>query len=229
MKRIVAIFSALILLTIASFAILWAVNPKIEQENTLATQGIRLIGSAVVYTQSGLESPQRVKVGDLLIGSNEQIFRINEIRKGQTDRIYVVVSWKYITDYSSYDKYQAEPYSNYATYELNSFAFNKSIITNEELIKFFADYSASIEQQLAQRREASSQPPPAAAAQPAPTAPVAAPLPTRDTPPKTNELPRSKLRATNQETMAYSVAEVKNVEDLTTDDERKIESLNSEE
>ena len=108
MKRITAIFSFIILLTLGSFAILWAVSPDEEKDRVMATQGIRLVGSAVFYNAENSTTPNRIKVGDLLIGSNEQVFRINEIRKSQSNTIYVVVSWKYITDYTTC--HQASPY-----------------------------------------------------------------------------------------------------------------------
>ena len=47
MKKIVAIFAMIILLTVGSFAMLWAISPEEERDRVMATQGIRLVGSAV--------------------------------------------------------------------------------------------------------------------------------------------------------------------------------------
>jgi len=139
-------------LTLSSFAILWALNPSGEREQAQATQGIRLIGSAVFYGADDTSTPSKIKVGDLLIGDNEQVFHVNEIRKSQNNTIYVVVSWKYITSYTSYDAYQSEPYANYKTFELNSFAYNKHVITQPELQDFYSKFSDQIEKIEATRK-----------------------------------------------------------------------------
>lgn len=212
MRRIVAIFSLIILLTLGSFAILWAVSPDEEKDRVMATQGIRLVGSAVFYNAENSTTPNRIKVGDLLIGSNEQVFRINEIRKSQSNTIYVVVSWKYITDYTTYAEYLSEPYTNYRIYELNSFAYNKTIIRESELARFYSTYSNDLAARHKARQAAQAQE--IAAAAPAPSAkptPEAAPAPpVRDT-----SAPRNLLRTSNAETQAYATAEVTAPDDMT--------------
>lgn len=227
MKRIIAIFGLIILLTVGSFAILWAVSPDEEKDRVMATQGIRLVGSAVFYNAENSTTPNRIKVGDLLIGSNEQVFRINEIRKSQSNTIYVVVSWKYITNYTTYAEYLSEPYTNYRTYELNSFAYNKTIIREPELARFYSTYSNDLAVQHEARRAAQAQEiaaaapapsaepaqeaaPAAVAAVPSPPPPVASAPPVRDT-----SAPRNLLRASNAETQAYATAEVTAPDDMT--------------
>lgn len=228
MKRIIAIFGLIILLTVGSFAILWAVSPDEEKDRVMATQGIRLVGSAVFYNAENSTTPNRIKVGDLLIGSNEQVFRINEIRKSQSNTIYVVVSWKYITNHTTYAEYLSEPYTNYRTYELNSFAYNKTIIREPELARFYSTYSDDLAVQHEARRAAHAQEiaaaaaptpsagptpeaaPAAVAAVPPPPPPVASAPPVRDT-----SAPRNLLRASNAETQAYATAEVTAPDDMT--------------
>lgn len=144
MNKLVAVFLSIILLSIGSFALLWAISPNEEKDRVMATQGIRLVGSAVFFNAQNSTTPNKLKVGDLLIGKNEQVFRVNEIRKSQNNSIYVVVSWKYITEYVSYSEYVSEPYSNYATYELNAFTYNKNIISEPELQKFYGTYSKDL-------------------------------------------------------------------------------------
>jgi hypothetical protein len=212
MKRITAIFSFIILLTLGSFAILWAVSPDEEKDRVMATQGIRLVGSAVFYNAENSTTPNRIKVGDLLIGSNEQVFRINEIRKSQSNTIYVVVSWKYITDYTTYAEYLSEPYTNYRIYELNSFAYNKTIIRESELARFYSTYSNDLVARHKARQAAQAQE--IAAAAPAPSAepaPEAAPAP----PARDTSAPRNLLRTSNAETQAYTTAEVTAPDDMT--------------
>lgn len=145
MNKVVIIFASIILLTLSSFVIFWAANPKVEEE-TQSSQGIRLIGNAIFYNSENSEVPNKIKVGDLMLGEREQIYRINEIRKTNRDAIYVVVSWKYITAYKTFTEYQSEPYTNYKTFELNSFAYNKSVISNEELIKFYTKNTEWLQQ-----------------------------------------------------------------------------------
>lgn len=144
MKRLTLIFVLIIMATISTFALLWAVSPVTEKENVMASQGIRLIGSAVVVSADNTLKPTRVKIGDLLMGTNEQIFRINELRKAQNNKIYAVVSWKYITSFLTYEEYIAEPYMNYKTYELNSFVFNKKVIVEADLVQFYANYKSKL-------------------------------------------------------------------------------------
>ncbi len=217
MKRITAIFSFIILLTLGSFAILWAVSPDEEKDRVMATQGIRLVGSAVFYNAENSTTPNRIKVGDLLIGSNEQVFRINEIRKSQSNAIYVVVSWKYITDYTTYAEYLSEPYTNYRTYELNSFAYNKTIIRESELARFYSTYSNDLAVRHEARRAEQAQE--IAAAAPAPSAeptPEAAPAAVAAVPPvRDTSAPRNLLRASNAETQVYATAEVTAPDDMT--------------
>ena len=101
MKKLFAIFLTMILATIGSFAFIWAMNPDREKQQTLATQGIRLLTGTDFATDS-MGGKSSLQVGSLVLGSNEQIFRINEIRKTSDNSIYVVVSWKFITDYTTY-------------------------------------------------------------------------------------------------------------------------------
>lgn len=229
MNRIIAIFAAIILLTIGSFAVLWAISPEAEQDRAMATQGIRLVGSAVFYNTGNATTPNRIKVGDLLIGTNEQVFRINELRKSQSNTIYVVVSWKYITDYTTYADYLSEPYSNYKTYELNSFAYTKTVITEPELAQFYATYSSDLTVRHEARREreviasdAGKAKSMTAVAPPEGNVTVAAqatPLPTRD-----SSVPRNILRATNSETLAYSTAEV-SAPEITTERQEEMQKV----
>lgn len=236
MKKIVAIFAMIILLTVGSFAILWAISPEEEQDRVMATQGIRLVGSAIFYSAENSATPNRIKVGDLLIGSNEQVFRINEIRKSQSNAIYVVVSWKYITDYTTYAEYLSEPYSNYKTYELNSFAYTKTIITEPELAQFYSTYSEDLAAQHEIRRQEESRmalvqesrvapataPEEVEAPVVAAAAPPAPPLPARD-----SSAPRNLLRAANNETQAYATAEV-SAPEITPEQQEELQRVLSE-
>lgn len=229
MNKLFAIFITIILVTIGSFALLWATNPTEEKDRVMATQGIRLVGSAVFYNAQNSTTPNKVKVGDLLIGSNERVYRINEIRKAQSNVIYVVVSWKYITKYSSYSEYVTQPYSNYATYELNSFAYNKSIITEPELSKFYEKYSKD----LIVRNTKNIRKAPTSAAEPLgvaalPPSPVVQEISTTQdsagiAPPES--APRNYLRASDVETQAYSTAEVSKPSDLDEIDQQKLKEL----
>ncbi len=126
------------------FVFMWADNPKKENQYVQATQGIRLVNNAVFFNRANSSEPHTVKVGDLMLGDQEQIFRINEIRKSQDGSIFVVVSWKYITKYATYEQYQSQPYTNYSTYELNAFAFDKNLVTEEELESFYDKYADQI-------------------------------------------------------------------------------------
>lgn len=226
MKRLIAIFVTIILLTLGSFAILWAISPEEERENVLSTQGIRLVGSTVVNTQGTSSIPTRIKVGDLLMGNDERVYRINELRKGQTDVIYVVVSWKRINNYTSYEHYLSEPYSNHATYEIRAFAYNKTITTEADIRKFYADYSQSLKEQIEEEREraltarAIMQQPETTEA---PTASLIVAAPPPPPPPSQAAIPRSKPSIVNRESTAYSVVELETPDDLS---EHDIEDLN---
>ena len=144
----------MILATIGSFAFIWAMNPDREKQQTLATQGIRLLTGTDFATDS-MGGKSSLQVGSLVLGSNEQIFRINEIRKTSDNSIYVVVSWKFITDYTTYADFTAQPYVNYTTYELNHFMFGKTLIEVTELAKFYDKNNKVLEekQQIAQTKE----------------------------------------------------------------------------
>lgn len=144
----------MILATIGSFAFIWAMNPDREKQQTLATQGIRLLTGTDFATDS-MGGKSSLQVGSLVLGSNEQIFRINEIRKTSDNSIYVVVSWKFITDYTTYADFTAQPYVNYTTYELNHFMFGKTLIEATELAKFYDKNNKVLEEkrQIAQTRE----------------------------------------------------------------------------
>lgn len=142
MKRLTLIFLSIILLSLASFAVLYITSPQEEKDNALATQGIRLVNSAIVYSNSNeSQSPSRIKVGDLLIGSGEQVFKVIQLRKAQSGDIFVVVSWKFIGDYSNFQEFQSEPFGSHKTYELKAFAFNKTIIREAEIAKFYKEYA----------------------------------------------------------------------------------------
>lgn len=155
MKRTITIFLAIIGLSLGSFIILWATNPVTEKEQTQATHGIRMLGSTVIYT--GPESNKTtLKVGDLILGSNEQVFRVIEIRKSQSGSIYVVVSWKFIMDYPTYQDFMAEPYGSYKTFEVVSFMYGKTIISDNDLKKFYVNYSSQVEEQIAIRNKTQS-------------------------------------------------------------------------
>lgn len=195
MNKLVAVFLSIILLSIGSFALLWAISPNEEKDRVMATQGIRLVGSAVFFNAQNSTTPNKLKVGDLLIGKNEQVFRVNEIRKSQNNTIYVVVSWKYITEYVSYSEYVSEPYANYATYELNSFAYNKSIITEPELQQFYGTYSKD----LADNRETPKADAPAAEIAKTEPRNVVAPSPSA---------PRGSSKIAQAETQTYATAEI---------------------
>lgn len=142
MRKLFLIFTIIVAVSIGSFAVLWSSNPAREKETTLASQGIRLVGSAIVV--DGSTETVKVKLGDMLIGNDDRLFRINELRKSHTGTMYVVVSWKSITKYSTYDEFIAEPYLSYATYELESFVNNRNIITADELREFYKKYSTDI-------------------------------------------------------------------------------------
>ena len=136
MKKLLAIFMIIVLATVGSFAFIWAMNPAKEKQQTLATQGIRLLnGTEFATDENGTKSA--LQIGSLVLGSNEQIFRINEIRKTSDNSIYVVVSWKFITDYSTYADFTSQPYVQYTTFELNHFMYGKTVIAAHELAKFY--------------------------------------------------------------------------------------------
>lgn len=228
MNKLIGIFLTIVLLTIGSFAMLWAINPSDEQDRVMATQGIRLVGSAVFYNSMNSSTPNKVKVGDLLLGSNEQVYRINEIRKAQSNVIYVVVSWKYITKYSSYADYAVEPYSNYATYELNSFAYNKSLITEPELAQFYSKYAKDLI--IKNSSPTPTTPTAMAATNPKKSVRVAAPpvpMPITETVgiAPSDSAPRNFLRASNVEIQAYSTADVSVPDDLDEQDKLKIKQI----
>lgn len=225
MNKLFAIFLSIVLLSIGSFALLWAISPSDEQNRVMATQGIRLVGSAVFYNSRNSSTPNKVKVGDLLIGSNEQVYRINEIRKAQSNVIYVVVSWKYITKYPSYSAYAVEPYSNYATFELNSFAYNKSLITEPELAQFYTKYAKDLlvknatPQQLSPMLAATKSDGTIEVKSQTSIAPETAGIA------PVESAPRNYLRASNVETQAYSTAEVSVPDDLDEQDKLKIKQI----
>lgn len=143
-SKIIAIFLAILFAIGTAFVFIVADNPSKENKYVQATQGIRLVDNAVFYTATDSTKPNTLHVGDLMIGDQEQIFRINEIRKSQDGSLFVVVSWKYITKYTTYEQYQSQPYTNYSTYELNAFAFNKNLVTDDELQSFYEKYADQI-------------------------------------------------------------------------------------
>lgn len=143
-SKILAVFLAIFFCVGSAFVFIWADNPDKENKYVQATQGIRLVDNAVFFTATDSTKPNTLHVGDLMMGDQEQIFRINEIRKSQDGSLFVVVSWKYITKYTTYEQYQSQPYTNYSTYELNAFAFNKNLVTSEELESFYDKYSDQI-------------------------------------------------------------------------------------
>lgn len=243
MKRLVAVFVMIVLLTLGSFAILWAISPEEERENVLSTQGIRLVGSTVVNTQGTSDVPTKIKVGDLMMGSDERVYRINELRKGQTDVIYVVVSWKKINDYSSYEHYLSEPYSNHATFELRAFAYNKTITTESEIKKFYNEYAVNLQEQLSEQRAKAATARALTANQEqrrqvsenialddveSEPVPQAMPMPSPPPPPISDAaIPRSKPTTVSKETRAYSVVELSKPEDLSQQDEEDLKRQTS--
>lgn len=142
--KIIGILLICLFIAGATMAVLWADNPIREHRYVQATQGIRLVNNAIFYKATDSTKENTLHVGDMMMGDQEQIFRINEIRKAQDGSIFVVVSWKYITKYTTYEQYQSQPYTNYSTYELNAFAFNKNLVTEEELESFYDKYSTQI-------------------------------------------------------------------------------------
>ena len=154
MKRLFAIFLIVVLTTIGSFAFIWGMNPDKEKQQTLATQGVRLL-NGTEYATDTLGGKSSLRVGSLILGTNEQIFRINEIRKTSDNNIYVVVSWKFITDYTTYSEFTSQPYVNYTTFELNHFMFGKTLIEPSELSKFYEKNTDVLveKQQTAQIKE----------------------------------------------------------------------------
>lgn len=224
MNKIMAIFFTIVFITIGSFGILWATNPKNEREQAQATQGIRLVGSAVYYNNPDAPEKNLIRVGDLLIGNNEQVFRINEIRKSQDNTIFVVVSWKYITAYKTYAEYQSQPYSNYKTYELNAFAYNKSVIPKDELEDFYTEFSDQIV-----KIKAEQQAPPSPLAQaPSPVASASAPMANKTPEPEPVTTANTVAEVTARP-QAYSTDEV-SVPEQTIDEEEldKLKDLDKE-
>ena len=144
MKKLYAIFLATMIASVGSFALLWLISPDVEKEKTISSQGIRLVGSAVFYKIEDTTKPRTLRVGDLLIGRDEQVYRVNELRRSQDNAIYVVVSWKSLIKYTSYEEYMSQPYANYKIYELNAFIFNKSIITNDDVQLFYKNFSMDL-------------------------------------------------------------------------------------
>lgn len=138
MRKFWLSFSMMAILTVFTIFILLSVNPNKEKEMTIATQGVRLISSVAVNSNTNDATAQvRLTVGNLLLGSNNQIFRVNEIRKTQDDNIYLVVSWKFLTRYDSYQEFVSDPYMNYKTYEIRSFMYDKKIITENDITNFY--------------------------------------------------------------------------------------------
>lgn len=145
MNKIFAIFFSIVMLTIGSFALLWAINPTKEKQQVMASQGIILVGSTTFYDTQDNSNPKKLRVGDLFLSSNGKVYRVNEIRKAQSNDIYVVVSWKDITDYKSYAEYSSVPYTNYATYELNNFVYKKTLISQKDLEAFYSKYASDLQ------------------------------------------------------------------------------------
>lgn len=144
MDRIRTIFFMILLVTVGTYTMLWAISPKAEHDRVMATQGIRLVGSTVVRQPNQPDKDLTIKIGTLFLGDSEKIFRVNEIRKSQSNEIYLIVSQKIITDYVSYEEYLTEPFSKYQTYKLEAFVVNKSIIGDDELFKFYTKYADTL-------------------------------------------------------------------------------------
>lgn len=221
---ILSILFSVFFLIFGSLALIWAINPKGEEAQVQATQGIRLVGNAVFYNSTDSSKPNVIRVGDLLMGSDEEIYRINEIRKSQNNTIYIVVSWKILTNYTTFEDYQSDPYTDYRTYELNSFAYNKDVVTEDELEDFYLEYAQQLDrirQEEEQRRLAAAPSAPRAAAPsarvaPTPTAPTG---PTAPISPSQQSTPRSMADSSAQRTDAqqvqtYSIAEVAEPENV---------------
>lgn len=136
MTRIIIIFLLIVFLSIGAFAVVFFRTPSEERQETLSTQGIRLVGSAIIYTGGTNERPTSIKVGALVLGNNI-VYRVNELRQTRDGDTAVSVSWKYITRFNSYQTYSATPYNNAATYQLNQFLLDKKIIEESEIRKFY--------------------------------------------------------------------------------------------
>ena len=127
-----------ILLSAVSFVVPMLISgPAKTTEQVSASQGIRVVGSTLYYDPGDSTVQRTLKVHDVLIGTNEQVFRINEIRKSHDKRIYLVVSWKYIFDYDTYEEYRTTPYRHIKTYDLESFMVNKQIINESDVQSFY--------------------------------------------------------------------------------------------
>lgn len=214
MKMILSILLSVFFLIFGSLAVIWAIDPTREQNQVQATQGIRLVGNAVFYNAIDSSKPNTIKVGDLLMGSDEEIYRINEIRRSQNNTIFIVVSWKILTNYRSFEEYQSDPYTDYRTYELNSFAYNKNVVTEKELEDFYLEYSQQLNriQQQAEQQQAITRAPAASSAPaPAARAPAAssAPRPTSPSPQTPRSLSNMSAQRTDaQQVQTYSTAEI---------------------
>lgn len=149
--RILGVLLAVMFCAGTACVFIWADNPDKENKYVQATQGIRLVNDAIFFSAIDSTKSNTLRVGDLMMGDQEQIFRINEIRKAQDGSVFVVVSWKYITKYTTYEQYQSQPYTNYSTYELNAFAYNKNLVTELELQSFYDKYAEQIAKINAQR------------------------------------------------------------------------------
>lgn len=163
------IMGSLLLFTLASFF-----NSDKEHQQVSATQGIKIVGSTTFYESTDSSTPKILKVGDFLLGKNEQIFNVTEIRKSFNNEIFVVVSWKYILDYTSYEDYKSTPYQNYKTYDLKSFIKDKSLISENDIINFYTKVQSSIvaQKQAASQNLTSPPQPPSITLMPSPQARV---------------------------------------------------------
>lgn len=142
-KKTFAIFISIICASIASFALLWGINPITEKETAMSSQGIRLVGSTTIYSN---ENKFIIKVGDIILSNNGKIFKIHELRRIHSGTIYIIVASKKLSDYSDYIAYQKAPYiSNNQTYELKSFIVDKKIIDENEIIKYYNKYKRQLD------------------------------------------------------------------------------------
>ena len=143
-KIITSTAATLIIGVATALAFIWGGNYKTIHEQSEQTQGIRLVGSAIVYSSDDISGHLTVHVGDLLLGDSEEVFHINEIRKSEDGSVYAVVSWKYITRYTTFLDYESHPYTNYKTYELTAFIANKHVIVEKEVETFYEKFSEKI-------------------------------------------------------------------------------------
>lgn len=138
MKKLSLIFGGMVVMTVLSFAIFLAIAPLLNKEQTVATQGIRLVNSTTLSTtENGI--PHNIKVGDMFSDPSGMIYRINEIRRAQSGTVYVVISNKSLKNFNSYSEYLSRPYRNQMILDVKFFIQGKTPILEKNIELFYKE------------------------------------------------------------------------------------------